>query len=149
MTTVDARTAGLPGQGAQDRPALFVDAGVGHFRFQAQDERGQALFDVTLPSNSNLVQLAAYYRLRERFGSGPDAAIFITGKLATLVKEALGGGKTILPAAAAWMAGRRLIRQAADVRCGSQETRRAAPSVSWPPGGRTPQSGVFGGGHLP
>ncbi|MDP1957186.1 MAG: hypothetical protein Q8J75_03285, partial [Rhodocyclaceae bacterium] len=106
MTTVDARTAGLPGQGARVRPALFIDAGVGHFRFQGLDERGQALFDVTLPSNSNLVQLAADYRLRERFGSGPDAAIFITGKLATLVKAALGGGKTILPAAAAWMAGR-------------------------------------------
>lgn len=29
-----------------------------------------------------------------------------------------------------------------------QETRRAAPSVSSPPGGRTPQSGVFGGGIL-
>ena len=116
MTKVDASTAGLPGQGAQDRPALFVDAGVGHFRFQGQDERGLALFDVTLPSNSNLVQLAADYRLRERFGGGPDAAIFITGKLAALVKAAIGGGKTILPAAAAWLAGRGLIRQAADVR---------------------------------
>jgi len=30
----------------------------------------------------------------------------------------------------------------------SQETRRAAPSVSWPPGGRTSRSGVFGGGSL-
>ncbi len=30
----------------------------------------------------------------------------------------------------------------------SQETRRAVPSVSSPPGGRTPQSGVFGGGSF-
>lgn len=122
MTTVETRTAGLPGQGARDRPALYIDAGVGHFRFQGLDERGQALFDVTLPSDSKLVQLAADYRLHERFGNGPgpchdpNAAIFITGKLATLVKTALGGGKTILPAAAAWMAGRTLIRQAADDR---------------------------------
>ncbi len=29
---------------------------------------------------------------------------------------------------------------------GGPETRRAAPSVSWPPGGGTTQSGVFGGG---
>ncbi|MDP2109043.1 MAG: DbpA RNA binding domain-containing protein, partial [Rhodocyclaceae bacterium] len=30
----------------------------------------------------------------------------------------------------------------------AEETRRAAPSVSSPPGGRTPQSGVFGGGSF-
>lgn len=119
MTTVEARTAGHPGQGASvspARPALFIDAGVGHFRFQGLDGREQVLFDVTLPSNCNLVQLAAEYRLHERFGSGPNAAIFITGKLAALLKDALGGGKTILPAAAAWLAGRNLIRRAADAR---------------------------------
>ncbi|MDP2170829.1 MAG: NAD+ synthase [Rhodocyclaceae bacterium] len=31
----------------------------------------------------------------------------------------------------------------------TQETCRAAPNVSWPPGGRTPHSGVFGGGVIP
>ena len=115
---VNVAAVSRPGQGggqSESGPSarLFIDAGVGHFRFHGLDITGETLFDATYPSNGDLNRIAADYRLHALFGRGSRAQIFITGKLAELVRDALGGGNTILPAAAAWMAAGSLIRQAA------------------------------------
>ena len=108
------RQGGLPPIPKNTWPSLLlVDAGVGNFRFQARDSAGGVMFDTTLPSSRDLVEIAAELSIHERFGSGPKAPIFITGKLAHLVREALGGGKAILPAAVAWMAARAAIQSPA------------------------------------
>lgn len=108
----DCGQGGSPCVGEKtEPPMLIVDAGVGNFRFQAREAAGDVLFDVTLPSSRDLGEIAEEYHFHALFGSGPRAPIYITGKLAHLVREALGGGKTILPAAAAWMAARSAIRE--------------------------------------
>lgn len=88
---------------------LYIDAGVGHLRLQICSADGQQLENIVLPSNRDLRGLFAQYRISERFGSGEEAAIFITGKLAPMVRQALGGGKVFLHAAAQWLAARDLV----------------------------------------
>ncbi len=88
---------------------LYIDAGVGHMRFMVCSEEGQALFDATVPSGDDLSRTLESWRLRERFTRRGNA--FITGKLAELVRETLGFGKTVLPSAAAWMAAGDLMRR--------------------------------------
>lgn len=85
---------------------LFIDAGVGHLRMRACDAAGSEVEDTLLPSNRDLHQLLGEHRVLETFGSGEHAPIFITGKLAPMVRKALGCGKTFLPAGVLWLAAR-------------------------------------------
>ena len=92
---------------------LYIDAGVGSMRLW-----GKALqthmppIDVTVSSNRDVREILAEQRIAGLFPPQPQSPLLITGKLAPLVKEAIGHGKTILPAAAAWLAAQDLIRQA-------------------------------------
>ncbi|MBS3936744.1 MAG: hypothetical protein KGZ43_11280, partial [Sulfuritalea sp.] len=95
-------------------PKLIVDAGVGHFRLLGLDAAGARLFDATFPSSRPFAEIAAEFRLREHFGAAlPDRAL-ITGKLAPFVRNGLAGGRTILPAAGAWMAAKLLVADRLD-----------------------------------
>lgn len=95
---------------------LCVDAGVGHIRLRATDARGEARLESTVPSGSDLAAAFASPALERGLDRAPEATTFLTGKLAPLVRRILGGGKTILPAAAAWLAARDLMRREEDGR---------------------------------
>lgn len=94
---------------------LYVDAGVGFLRLRGVDDHGERIFDTTVPSNDAARALRERHDIPANYGSGAQARIFITGKLAELAREALGGGRIFPPAAAAWLAARDLMRaEAAD-----------------------------------
>jgi activator of 2-hydroxyglutaryl-CoA dehydratase/predicted nucleotide-binding protein (sugar kinase/HSP70/actin superfamily) len=93
------------------QPQLYVDAGVGHIRFLTLDEAGRILEDECFPSNTDLPRLLQERNLASRFGAGDEARIYLGGKLAPLVREALGYGKTFLSSATAWLAARRLLER--------------------------------------
>jgi len=107
-------------EGADGHPSLAhvdrlcIDAGVSHLRLVGVAEDGKRLVDTTLPSDERLRgELLAWRSLARR---GRDAAVVcITGKLARLVREALGCGVTVLPAAAAWLAARDYLAGEADL----------------------------------
>lgn len=88
---------------------LFVDAGIKNIRLRAVGPDGTVLSDRIIPSNSDLNKLISQHRLEWNVASGEDARVFITGKLASTVKDNLGYGKIILPAAVFWLAARDLI----------------------------------------
>lgn len=99
----------------QTSERLYIDAGIGHLRLRVCSENGDQIENIVLPSNRDLRSLFAEQRVAERFGSGEACAVFITGKLAPMVRQALGGGKVFLHAAAQWLAAReRVIAEQAD-----------------------------------
>ncbi|MEZ5543174.1 MAG: acyl-CoA dehydratase activase-related protein [Pseudomonadota bacterium] len=88
---------------------LYIDAGVRHLRLRACSRDGVVLFDDVVPNNRDLRELVAAYHIGDRFGTGAAARVFITGKLAGTVRDSLGGGKVVLPAALFWLAARELL----------------------------------------
>ncbi|SFN10482.1 BadF/BadG/BcrA/BcrD ATPase family protein [Formivibrio citricus] len=88
---------------------LYIDAGVGHLRLRVCAADGTQIENVVLPSNRDLRGVFEEQRVTERFGGGEDCAVFITGKLAPMVRQALGGGKVFLHAAAQWLAARERV----------------------------------------
>ncbi|MGA7180984.1 MAG: BadF/BadG/BcrA/BcrD ATPase family protein [Thiobacillaceae bacterium] len=92
--------------------SIFIDAGVGFLRLRAYDGSNGLLSDKTVPSSSDLGDLLGTHGIDTFFGAGVQVPVYITGKLAALVKAKLGRGKTIMPAAASWLAARDLIHQA-------------------------------------
>lgn len=88
---------------------LLIDAGVGNIRLLSCLKSGEVLSDTIVPSNCDLGELLKKHHVHENYGNGDDAPIIITGKLAATVQKVLGCGKTILPAAAFWLAARDLI----------------------------------------
>jgi hypothetical protein len=95
----------------QDCCSLFIDAGIRNFRLRVMDSSGGELYDSVITSNSDLNGLFSQDLIEWDLGSGEETRIFITGKLASTVREALGCGKVILPAAMFWLAARDLINQ--------------------------------------
>ena len=94
--------------GTVDR--LYIDAGTRHFRIQACRADGAVKIDSIVPSNSDLQVALAAAGLFDKGATLVDTEnIVITGKLAAAVRERLGGGKQILPAAAFWVAAQDLI----------------------------------------
>ena len=93
----------------QDCCSLFIDAGIRNFRLRVMDSSGGELYDSVITSNSDLNGLFSQDLIEWDLGSGEETRIFITGKLASTVREALGCGKVILPAAMFWLAARDLI----------------------------------------
>jgi hypothetical protein len=89
--------------------ALYIDAGVRNLRLRACDGDGSLLYDDTLPSNRDPRELFANYRIGKRFSGDADVPVFITGRLASTVRDTLGYGKVILPAALSWSTARDLI----------------------------------------
>lgn len=88
---------------------LYIDAGIGHIRMRFCDSHGNAIDDFITTSNQDVRQLFAEYRVQETFGCDELSPIFITGKLAPIVRSALGCGKTFLPSGALWLAAKDLI----------------------------------------
>ncbi len=111
----DDRRRGQPAEPGP--PALVtsvcIDAGVSHLRLIGVDEAGRPVVDRTLPSDERLRDELLSWRPLLRFG-GSGAGVFITGKLAPLVRETLACGVTVLPAAAAWLAARDYLAGEAD-----------------------------------
>lgn len=92
---------------------VFIDAGVSHLRLIALGEDSERIVDATLPSDERLRGELLSWRSLVGFGCD-DSCAFITGKLAPLVRETLGCGVTVLPAAAAWLAARDYLAGEAD-----------------------------------
>ena len=89
---------------------VYIDAGTRHLRLQACARDGAVRYDRVIPSNSDLREELSAAGLIRAGSAGVDTArIVITGKLAGAVRERLGGGKQILPAAAFWLAAQDLI----------------------------------------
>ncbi|HSH08641.1 MAG TPA: BadF/BadG/BcrA/BcrD ATPase family protein [Burkholderiales bacterium] len=98
---------------------VYIDAGVGHLRLLACTATDRPLLDTTLTSGGDLRNVLASWRLAERFGRGNAAPVYVTGKLAPLVRDAMGCGTTIPPASAAWLTARSLICAEPDETVGS------------------------------
>lgn len=79
--------------------SLYIDAGVAHLRLRIISAEGIEREDEVLPSNRDLRTLFAERGIIERFGQGPEAPVFITGKLAPMVRQAIGTGHTFFHAA--------------------------------------------------
>jgi len=88
---------------------FFIDAGIKNIRLRAVDHDGTILTDQVIPSNSDLKNLISQHRVDWNIPTGENAQVYITGKLASTVKDSLGYGKVILPAAAFWLAAKALI----------------------------------------
>ncbi len=105
-------TAASPAPGTQAHGGvLAVDAGVEHLRLREVGADGRILREEVLTNHGNLRHLFADRGLDARFGNGHGRRAIVTGKLAATAVEALGGGRRVLPAAALWMAAKRLIAQ--------------------------------------
>ena len=89
--------------------SLLIDAGIKNLRLRVVGSNGTVLSDRVIPSNSDLNRLISQQRVEWKITSGEDARVFITGKLASAVRDSLGCGKIILPAAVFWLAAKDLI----------------------------------------
>jgi activator of 2-hydroxyglutaryl-CoA dehydratase/predicted nucleotide-binding protein (sugar kinase/HSP70/actin superfamily) len=100
---------------ARDTPlttGLFIDAGTRHLRLRTYSDDGSTRFDRVVTSNTDLKELLAGPPLEALLAAPEPIPVVITGKLAGAVRESLGRGKLILPAAAFWMAAQDLIGRA-------------------------------------
>jgi len=111
----------LPRSSTRDRcrspviESLFIDAGTRHLRLQACDGHGQVCYDEVFPGNSDPRDLLSARGLAGAGLVSPDPSqCVITGKLATAVRQRLGGGRQILPTAAFWLLARDLLEQVED-----------------------------------
>jgi activator of 2-hydroxyglutaryl-CoA dehydratase/predicted nucleotide-binding protein (sugar kinase/HSP70/actin superfamily) len=98
---------------------LFIDAGTRHLRLRACASDGSALFDRVVTSDTDLTALLASPPLEALLAAPQPVPVIITGKLAGAVRESLGRGKHVLPAAAFWMAAQDLIGGAENARVSS------------------------------
>ena len=94
---------------ASNGERLYIDAGVAYLRLRVCDGLGKEIENHVLSSNRDLREVIAAHRLDARLAAGAQA--IITGKLASLVKQALNGGHTILQTAALWMAAKTQARR--------------------------------------
>jgi len=93
---------------------VCIDAGVGHLRAVGWNGADLPVLDVTLPSDGDLRTTLLSWPLAVTREPRKERQVVITGKLAPLVREALGYGATVLPAAAAWLAARDILRAEPD-----------------------------------
>jgi len=97
----------------QETTQIFIDAGIANIRLLACNAQGEVVSDQLFPSNQNLQALLAGCGLTERLGHGPDSPIFLTGKLAPMLKTGLGCGKVFMPSGALWLAAKEAIAESA------------------------------------
>ena len=89
--------------------SLYIDAGISNIHLRATDSDHTLLLNSVVPSNTNILTLVSSQLPTCDFGEQEQARIYITGKLAGTVKQNLGRGKVILPAAAYWLTAQHLI----------------------------------------
>ena len=98
-----------------DHPTLFIDAGVATVQACLYDGTGTLRERAVFAPEGDLHQALTEHDI-DRHGREAEA-VYITGKLREVVRNALGRGQCILPAAALWAAARELIRT--DTECAS------------------------------
>ena len=95
---------------------LYVDAGVACARLQGRDRSGSIVLDRTVSANGDLANaVAAELDVLSAVGNAPP--LYLIGKLAPMVRSALGRGTIFMSAAAAWLAARVLMRRAENAAC--------------------------------
>ena len=111
----DARRPSLP-PASERAGGVFIDAGIGHVRIMAADAQGAVAFDATLAAGELRETLLAWGADASLDPGSPGAPpLIVTGKLAPLVRETLGRGTVIQPAAGAWLAARDRLAEEADL----------------------------------
>ncbi|MDH5329809.1 MAG: acyl-CoA dehydratase activase-related protein [Aquincola sp.] len=89
---------------------LYVDAGVACVRLQGRDPAGRVVQDRLVPANGELAAVVtAELDAMARFGALPP--LYLTGKLAAMIRSTVGRGTIFPPAAAAWLGARALMRR--------------------------------------
>lgn len=99
----------VPAGLADTAARLLVDAGVEHVRLRAIDPHGSVILDRVVANHGDLRRVFEDEGVAGVFGAGDDARIVITGRLGATARRALGGGRTVLPAAALWLAAKDLV----------------------------------------
>ena len=89
---------------------LYVDAGIACVRIQARDRLGAVVSDRVVPADGELASEVAA-ELRKLSSAGADAPLYVRGKLAPMVRNAIGRGVVFQHAAASWLAAQRLLRE--------------------------------------
>jgi len=89
---------------------LYVDAGVACVRLQGRDPAGRVVQDRLVPANGELAAVVmAELKAMARFGAVPP--LYLTGKLAPMIRSTVGRGTIFPSAAAAWLGARALMRR--------------------------------------
>ncbi len=98
--------------GSNGYARIYIDAGVEHIRVRCVDQEGTVLKQLKAPSNGRLKEIFQQEHLFKEDGAWKKTpGIYITGKLAGVVRDDLGEGKIILPAAAMWAGLHGLLRR--------------------------------------
>jgi activator of 2-hydroxyglutaryl-CoA dehydratase/predicted nucleotide-binding protein (sugar kinase/HSP70/actin superfamily) len=100
-------------EGRSEPDRVIIDAGVENIRVRLYGESGTPLKNLTIPSNTRLRREFEKHQLIRQKGtlSHPPTTTYITGKLADVIRDALGHGEIILPAAALWSGLQSLLQQ--------------------------------------
>ncbi len=91
-----------------NKKKTIIDAGVGHINIYFFDTQNKKTENVLITGNDDLRILFQKYDIFEKI---KDTDVFITGKLANIVKKIVKKGNIILPVAALWEAGKKLMHQ--------------------------------------
>ncbi len=97
---------------------LYIDAGIEHINFSLFEAGNNTQYElltdtVQIPNNDhipNLLKLPAVNELLKKNRDG-KSTVYITGKLAAVVKQYVSSGEIIMPAAALWSAAKFYIQQ--------------------------------------
>ncbi len=89
---------------------VYVDAGIACVRIQGRDRAGHIVQDRVVPADGELAAAVAA-DLRGLSSPGAEAPLYVRGKLAPMVRAAIGRGAVFQPAAASWLAARRMMQQ--------------------------------------
>jgi len=101
---------------------LYIDAGIEHINFSlfditGDDKREIPAGNIRIPNNDhvqNLFNLPAVSKLFTKIGNKNQtgcSSIYITGKLAQVIRNYLGTGEIVMPAATLWSAAKLLMRR--------------------------------------
>jgi hypothetical protein len=96
---------------------LYVDAGVACVRLQGCDRAGGVAQDRVVPADGDVAAVVtAELDTMRRFGDAPPP-LYLTGKLAPMVRHVVGRGIIFPTSAAAWLGARALMRRAENDTC--------------------------------
>ncbi len=97
---------------------LYVDAGVACVRLQRRDRSGQVLQDRVVPADGGLgAVVTAELEALSHLGAAPP--LYLTGKLAPMVRGTVGRGLIFPSSAAAWLGARMLVQRAENAGVGA------------------------------
>lgn len=89
---------------------LYVDAGVACVRLQGRDRAGAVAQDRVVPADGDVAAIVkSELGAMLRFGDAPP--LYLTGKLAPMMRQAVGRGLIFPASAAAWLGARRLMQR--------------------------------------